>query len=75
MIEKLQSLRMRGPSGPCERIARDSAVGSEVCLLWTGHVHLYCGPSGPWGRAVRSPDQRRLLSTQSLNYCADRLAL
>jgi hypothetical protein len=50
-------------------------VGSEVCSLRTGPVHLYCRPSGPWGRTVHSPGQRRLLSAQSLNYSADRLAL
>jgi hypothetical protein len=49
-------------------------VGSEVCSLWTCTVHLYCGPSGPWGRTVRSPDQRRLPFAQSLYYCADRPA-
>jgi hypothetical protein len=47
------------------------AVGSEACLLRTGPVLLYYGPSGPWGRTVRSPDQRRLLSAQSLYYCAN----
>jgi hypothetical protein len=46
-------------------------VGSKVWSLRTGPVLLYCGPSGPWGRTVRSPDQRRLLSAQSLYYCAD----
>jgi hypothetical protein len=25
-------------------------VGSKVCSLRTGPVHLYCGPSRPWGR-------------------------
>jgi hypothetical protein len=49
-------------------------VGSEVCSLRTGPIHLYCGPSGPWGQTVRSPDQRGLLSAQSLYYCADCLA-
>jgi hypothetical protein len=46
-------------------------VGSEVCSLWTGPVCLYCGPSGPWGRTVRSPDQRGSPSAQSLCNCAD----
>jgi hypothetical protein len=46
-------------------------VGSEECSLRTGPVHLYCGPSGPWGRTVRRPDQRGLLYAQSLYYCAD----
>jgi hypothetical protein len=46
-------------------------VGSKVCSLWTSPIHLYCGPSVPWGRTVRSPDQRRLLSAQSLYYCVD----
>jgi hypothetical protein len=49
-------------------------VGSEVCSLWTCTVHLYYGPSGPWGWTVHRPDQRRLLSAQSLYYCADRPA-
>jgi hypothetical protein len=66
---------MCGPSGPCGRTVRDPPVGSEVCSLRTGPVHLYCGPSGPRGRTVRSPDQRRLLLAQSLNYSADRPAL
>jgi hypothetical protein len=39
--------------------------------LRNGPIHLYCGPSGPWGRTVRSPDQRGLLSAQSLYYCVD----
>jgi hypothetical protein len=29
------------------------------------------GPSGPWGRTVRSPNQRGSPSAQSLYYCAD----
>jgi hypothetical protein len=66
---------MCGPSGPYGRTVRNPPVGSEVCPLWTGPVHLYYGPSGPWGRTVCSPDQRRLLSAQSLNYSADRPAL
>ena len=45
--------------------------GSEVCSLRTGPVCLYCGPSGPWGRTVRSPDQRGSPSAQSLYNCAD----
>jgi hypothetical protein len=45
--------------------------GSEVCSLRTGPAFLYCGPSGPWGRTVRSPDQRGSASTQSLYNCAD----
>jgi hypothetical protein len=32
---------------------------------------LYYGPSGPWGRTVRSPDQRGSPSPQSLYNCAD----
>jgi hypothetical protein len=71
VFEKLLSLGIGGPSEPCERTVCDPPVGSEVCLLRIGPIHLYCGPSGPWGRTVRSPDQRRLLSTQSLFYCAD----
>jgi hypothetical protein len=46
-------------------------VGSEVWSFQTCPVLLYCGPSSPWGRTVLSPDQRRLLSAQSLYYCAD----
>jgi hypothetical protein len=46
-------------------------VGSEVWALLTNPVLLYRGPSGPWGQTIRSPDQRRLLSAQSLYYCAD----
>jgi hypothetical protein len=45
--------------------------GSEVCSLRTGPVCLYCGPSGPWGQTVRSPDQRGSPSAQSLYNCAD----
>jgi hypothetical protein len=75
VFEKLLSLGIGGPSGPCGRTVRDPPVGSEVCLLWTGPIHLYCGPFGPWGWTVRSPDQRRLLSAQSLYYCADRPTL
>jgi hypothetical protein len=45
--------------------------GSEIYPLWTGPVCLYCGPSGPWGRTVCSPDQRGSLCAQSLYYCAD----
>jgi hypothetical protein len=65
------SLGIGGPSGPCGLTVRDPPVESEVCSILTGPVHLYCGPSGPWGWTVRSPDQRRLISAQSLNYCAD----
>jgi hypothetical protein len=46
-------------------------AGSEVWSIRTSPVHLCYGPSGPWGRTVRSPVQRRLLSAQSLYYCAD----
>jgi hypothetical protein len=46
-------------------------VGSEVWSLRTSPVHLYYGPSGPWGRTVLSPDQRGSLSAQSLYYCAE----
>jgi hypothetical protein len=46
-------------------------VGSEVWPLRTSPVHLYCGPSEPWGRTVRSPYQRRLRSAQSLYFCVD----
>jgi hypothetical protein len=46
-------------------------VGSDVSSLRTSPVLLYCRPFGPWGRTVRSPDQRRLLSAHSLYYCAD----
>jgi hypothetical protein len=49
-------------------------VGSEVWSLRTSPVHLYYGPSGPWGRTIRSPDQRGPLSAQSPYYCADCLA-
>jgi hypothetical protein len=45
--------------------------GSKVCSLRTGPVCLYCGPSGPWGWTVRSPDQRGSPSAQSLYYCAN----
>jgi hypothetical protein len=48
--------------------------GSEVCSLWTGAVCLYCGPSGPWGRTILSPDQRGSPSAQSLYNCVDCLA-
>jgi hypothetical protein len=44
---------------------------SKVCSLRTGPVCLYCGPSGPWGRTVRSPDQRGSPSALSLYNCAD----
>jgi hypothetical protein len=56
------------------QVAGPSAIyseESEVCSLRTGPVCLYCGPSGPWGRTVRSPDQRGSPSAQSLYYCAD----
>jgi hypothetical protein len=45
--------------------------GSEVCSLRTGPICLYCGPSKPWCRTVRSPDQRGLPSAQSLYNSAD----
>jgi hypothetical protein len=45
--------------------------GSKVCSLRTGPVCLYCGPSGPWGRTVRSPNQRGSPSAHSLYNCAD----
>jgi hypothetical protein len=57
-----------------DQVAGPSAIypeGSEVCSLQTGPVCLYCGPSGPWGRTVRSPDQRGSPSTRSLYNCAD----
>jgi hypothetical protein len=44
-----------------DQVVGPSAIypeGSEVCSLRTGPVCLYCGPSGPWGRTVRSPDRR-----------------
>jgi hypothetical protein len=44
--------------------------GSKVWSLQTGPACLYCGPSGPWGRIVRSPDQRGSPSAQSLYNCA-----
>jgi hypothetical protein len=47
--------------------------GSKACLLRTSPVCLYCGPSGPWGRTVRSPDQRGSPSAQSLYNCVDYL--
>ena len=56
------------------QVAGSSAIypeGSEVCSLRTGPVCLYCGPSRPWGRTVRSPDQRGSPSAQSLYNCAD----
>jgi hypothetical protein len=56
------------------QVAGPSAIypeGSEVCSLRTGPVCLYCGPSGPWGQIIRSPDQRGSLCAQSLYYCAD----
>jgi hypothetical protein len=56
------------------QVAGPSAIypeGSEVCSLRTGLVCLYCGPSGPWGWTVRSPDQRGSPSAQSLYICAD----
>jgi hypothetical protein len=71
VFEKLLSLGIGGPSGTCGRTVRDLPMGFEVCLLRTGPVHLYYGPSRPWGRTIHSPDQRRLLSAQSLFYCAD----
>jgi hypothetical protein len=46
-------------------------VGSEVWSLRTSPVLLYYEPSGPWGRTVRGPGQRGLLSAQSLFYCTD----
>jgi hypothetical protein len=46
-------------------------VGSEVCSLRTGPACLYCGPSGPWGQTVRTPDQRGSPSAQSLYKFAD----
>jgi hypothetical protein len=46
-------------------------VGSEVCSLRTGPVCLYCRPFGPWGRTVRSPDQKGSPSAQSLCNYAD----
>jgi hypothetical protein len=57
-----------------DQVARPSTIypeGSEVCSLQTGPVCLYCGPSRPWGRTVRSPDQRGSPSAQSLYNCAD----
>jgi hypothetical protein len=71
VFEKLLSHGAGGPSGPSRRTVRDPSSGSEVCPLRTSPVHLYCGPSGPCGWTVRSPDQRGLLSAQSLYYCAD----
>jgi hypothetical protein len=56
------------------QVAGPSAInpeGSEVYSFRTGPVCLYCGPSGPWGRTVRSPDQRGSPSSQSLYNCAD----
>jgi hypothetical protein len=45
--------------------------GSEVCSLRIGPVCLYYGPSGPWGRTIRSPDQRGSPSAHSLCNCAN----
>jgi hypothetical protein len=49
MFERLISLGIGRPSEPCGRTVCDPPVGSEVCLLRIGPIHLYCGPSGPWG--------------------------
>jgi hypothetical protein len=67
VFEKLLSHGIAGPSAI-------HPVGSEVWALLTNPVLLYYGPSRPWGLTIRSPDQRRLLSAQSLYYCADCLA-
>jgi hypothetical protein len=64
VFEKLLSHGVGGPSAT-------HPVGSKVWSLRTGPIHLYCGPSGLWGWTVRSPDQRGLLSAQSLYYCTD----
>ena len=64
MFEKLLSHGIGGPS-------TIHPVGSEVWSLRTSPVLLDSGPSRPLGRTVRSPDQRRLLSAQSLYYCVD----
>jgi hypothetical protein len=71
MFEKLLSHGVGRPSGPSGWTVRDLSRGSEVCSLWTGPVCLYCGPSGPWGRTVLSPDQRGSPSAQSLYNCVD----
>jgi hypothetical protein len=59
------------------------AGGPSAILQWGpksvhfGQVLFICNADrpGPWGWTVRSPDQRRLLSAQSLNYSANRPAL
>jgi hypothetical protein len=71
MFEKLLSHGAGGPSRPSGRTFYDPSSGDRSSSLRTGPVHLYCGPFGPWGRTVHSPDQRGLLSAQSLYYCAD----
>jgi hypothetical protein len=71
VFEKLLSHGVGGRPGQVGRPCAIHPVGSEVWSLRTSPVHLYCGPSGPWGQTVRSPDQRGSLSAQSLYYCAD----
>ena len=57
-----------GPSAIHQRGPKSNLLGSHFVLL-------HCGPSGPLGWTVRSHDQRRLVSGQSLNYSADRPAV
>jgi hypothetical protein len=57
-----------GPSAIHQRGPKSDHFGSHL-------VPLHCGPFGPYGRTVRSHDQRRLVSSQSLNYRADRPAV
>jgi hypothetical protein len=71
MFEKLLSHGVGGSSGPSGRTVAIHPEGSKACLLRTGPICLYCGPSGPWGRTVRSPDQRGSPSAQSLYNWAD----
>ena len=71
MFEKLLSHGVGGSSGPSGRTVTIHPEGSKACLLRTGPICLYCGPSGPWGRTVRSPDQRGSPSAQSLYNWAD----
>jgi hypothetical protein len=54
-----------GPSAIHQRGQKSNHLGSHFVLL-------HCEPSEPLGRTVRNHNQRKLVSSQSLNYSVDR---
>ena len=68
------SLGIGGPSGPCGRTVCDPPVRVQSMFTSDWSCSFVLRTVRALGPDRRSPDQRRLLSAQSLYYCADRPA-